>query len=95
MADLLLASAAIAKATKPKESFGNFHVSMGSTVLSIIIMILSFALSWNCNKGTSQPLKIIYAIIAALFGWMYLVYYVVAHVGLDRFEMEPEFMKCT
>ena len=85
MADLLIASVVAAKTMDKQENFINFGSFLGgSFLLSLMIVILAGALAWNCNKGESLLMRIIYTILAMIFGTMYLFYYVVIHVAVPQ-----------
>jgi hypothetical protein len=51
-------------------------------ILSIFISILSIFLSWSRNSalGVSTGWKIIYAFFAAMFGTLYLFFYVLRSI---------------
>jgi hydrogenase-4 membrane subunit HyfE len=62
-----------------KEQFGQGN-SMGdviSSLLNLAIMFYAGYLSWECNTklGKSVPLKVMFALFAALFGLFYLLMY--------------------
>ena len=51
-------------------------------VIALIALVMAVVLSWRCNTmaGESMGMKILYAVIAALFNYIYLIYYFVYHV---------------
>ena len=83
MADLIAAVVVADQTTKKKtEKFGEIgNGSATGFVLGVIIMGIAAYLSWQCNTqaGTNTLLKIVYAVVAALFGFSYLWYYVIWH----------------
>ena len=50
--------------------------------ISIMALIGAAVLSWRCNTlaGESIVMKIVYAVIAALFSYLYLIYYLIVRV---------------
>lgn len=52
--------------------------------IQILVSILAAVLSWQCNKNQPIFLRIVYALIAAIFGWVYLIYYAFVHVNIKR-----------
>lgn len=83
MADLLIASVVASQAMDQQENFLDLKKFIGGSFLfSLMIVILAGALCWNCNKGSSLLMKIIYTILAMIFGTLYLIYYVVMHVAV-------------
>lgn len=51
-------------------------------IFNIFIGILCVYLSWSCNtsRGTETPLKILYALIAFIFGIFYIIFYLLVNV---------------
>lgn len=86
MADLILASVAANKALKNEEGFDGENNSPAAfgIIVGVLIMALAGYLSWQCNTkaGTNSLLKLIYAVIAALFGFTYLWYYAIWHMAM-------------
>ena len=44
-------------------------------VISLIVGIYAFSLSWQCNNNVPTFLRIVYAVFAFWFGLVYLLYY--------------------
>ena len=46
-------------------------------IVAVAVSALATFLSWNCNtyQGTPMPLKIVYAVLSFVFGWVYLILY--------------------
>ena len=69
---------------------GQLVQSGGSTsdVIGWIVHILLIAgaayLCWTCNKNESTVRKIVYTLLAAIFAWIYLIYYVIAHILMKK-----------
>ena len=83
MADFLAASALVASQTvNLQEDFNTGSFMSLSSIISLMIMIFAGYLAWGCNKGKSVPVRIIWTILAMLFGTYYLMYYLVAHKAL-------------
>jgi len=54
------------------------NIAIIGMIISIIIGAYSAYLSWECNTrhNMSEPMKIVWAILAYMFGLVYLVYYI-------------------
>ncbi|MHB1952663.1 MAG: hypothetical protein ACYCOU_02855 [Sulfobacillus sp.] len=50
--------------------------------VSLVALILAVLLSWRCNTvaGTGTLAKVLYAIVAGLFSYIYLIYYMIYRV---------------
>jgi hypothetical protein len=57
-----------------------------SLALNIVIVALCVYLSWTLNTslGESTPVKVLYALVAAMFGPIYLVYYILVSADIAR-----------
>jgi len=57
--------------------------SIISSVISFMIGIGAAYLSWSCNtaQGVSLPMRILYAILAYIFGFFYMIYYFFFRAG--------------
>lgn len=55
-----------------------------SYVINLLLMVLAGYLAWNCNALESQPIRILYTVLAALFSGLYLLYYLVWHILLNN-----------
>jgi hypothetical protein len=58
-----------------KKKYNNFNI-----ICSIIALILS----WNCNKGSSIYLKLLYSIVAIILSYWYLLFYLVYYIYLNK-----------
>lgn len=72
-----------------KEHFqiGNINISISNIISSVIsIAISAFAayLSWECNRNTHTVLRVVYAVLAFIFGLFYLIYYAIYRVVLKK-----------
>ena len=49
-----------------------------STIISIFVTVLAVYLSWSVNTVSGEPIliKVLYALIAGLFGPFYLIYFI-------------------
>jgi hypothetical protein len=79
----------LAAVTKPKESFdgeGNVQESESSTAHSMsyivhtLLWFLAIGLSWQCTTKEPTLNRVLYAAVAALFSYLYLMYYLVYRV---------------
>lgn len=48
-------------------------------LLNIAVSCFCVYLSWNCSVKDSMPARILLAIVAFLFGYLYLIYYGIYH----------------
>jgi len=46
-----------------------------NALVSLLVGIYAFYISYSSNSGVAMPLRIVYAIFAFLFGMFYLFYY--------------------
>jgi hypothetical protein len=58
-------------------------------VLGFVIMVMAFYLSWtrNTRLGETTGMKLLYGVLAAMFGTTYLFFYLI------RFTMEKDMLK--
>lgn len=75
-----------AKKTEKKAKKEGFMSPAGSTALLLVeLAVACFAayLSWSCNTaaGIGAALKVLYAFFAFVFGFLYLIFYVIFRVG--------------
>ncbi len=49
--------------------------STSSTIISILVAVGAVYLSWNRNEKETQLTRVLYALFAAIFGYIYLIYY--------------------
>ena len=50
----------------------------------ILSSIIALILSWNCNKDYPIYLKILYALIAVILSYWYLLFYLVYYIYLNK-----------
>jgi hypothetical protein len=50
------------------------------SVCHIIVSIVAFILSWECNQTMAMPMRIITTIISTIFSEIYILYYSIYHV---------------
>lgn len=43
------------------------------TIFSLVIMIYAGIISWNCSGMYSTPLRVLFSLLAALFGTTYII----------------------
>jgi len=85
MGDLITASVAYdlwdgAKQGNVEEGFIDMGAgSLVSKLIGLIIMVIAGYLAWNCNKKTHWILRIVYTLLAAYFGLLYLIYYFIRY----------------
>lgn len=48
--------------------------STGGTI-GFILAVLAAVIAWQCNKGESMGMRVLYTVIAYIFGVLYLIYY--------------------
>lgn len=83
MADFLAASALVASQTVNKtEDFSVGKFMSFSSAISFMIAIVAFILAWKCNCNKDTLTRIIWSLLAAIFGMYYLVWYLIAHKAL-------------
>ncbi len=60
---------------------GQFHIL--DVILSIIVSVFAFVLSWNCNTARNLPfmIKLFYGSFAFIFGSLYVVFYILFNLG--------------
>ncbi len=65
-----------------KEAFSGGGEDIINFFVSFMISIMAVILSWNCNTRlhVNTGLKVLYAIIAFLFGLLYLIFYLFSNV---------------
>lgn len=78
--DLLLTQKLLFKKRDNEEGFVETETTTASVVVSVVSMVVflyAVYLSWTCNtaKGYGTVRKVIYAIFAGFFGWLYLLIY--------------------
>lgn len=68
---------------QPQEKFTSVNVSPQKSLMSIIQFVLSLTissyaayLSWNCSAGDLPIFRIMWAIIAFMFGVLYILFFV-------------------
>ena len=61
----------------------NVYVYVGY-LLNIAISCFCVYLSWKCSVKDSMPARILLAIVAFLFGYLYLIYYGIYHTLLKN-----------
>lgn len=68
---------------KPQPLTPAHHATIGSVVFGVAIGALAVYLSWTCNTaaGVDTAGKVIYAIFAYLFGFLYLIFYALFRAG--------------
>ena len=69
-----------------QENYLDYYKLKGSyihLILHILISILAFSLSWDCNTARGMALipKLFYAIFAFLFGGLYILFYIIFNYG--------------
>lgn len=70
------ATAALNAQDKPNQE--HYQVQQAyrlASLLSTIIGVYAFALSWMCSSGSHIVTRVIYAVTAYYFGAIYLIYY--------------------
>jgi hypothetical protein len=65
-------------------SITSYINSIIPAIITITIMVLAGYLCWSCNLRTDLPLRIIYTILAVIFNWIYLIYYLVYRTILNH-----------
>ena len=86
MADLYIASDTfinslpdlLIKAQNAIASNENFYAvasTSSTSIISLIVAVGAGYLSWNRNEKETQLTRVLYAILAAIFGFIYLIYY--------------------
>jgi len=83
---LLVPFAALGKAHQDKKiqeggAPTNVYVYVGY-LLNIAVSCFCVYLSWKCSVKDSMPARILLAIVAFLFGYLYLIYYGIYHTLL-------------
>lgn len=70
------------KEDETKEAFSGGGEGIISFFLSFMFSILAVILSWNCNTRlrVNTGLKVLYAIIAFIFGLLYLIFYLFSNL---------------
>lgn len=53
-------------------------------IINLAIMLGAGYLAWSCNGSETQPLRILYTVLAAIFSSLYLIYYLVYRVILGK-----------
>lgn len=70
---------------KKAKKEGFMSPAASTTLLLVELAVASFAayLSWSCNTaaGIDVALKVLYAFFAFVFGFVYLIFYVIFRVG--------------
>lgn len=51
-----------------------------NAILYLIVGFIAAYMSWTCNKYQVIPLRILYAIFAYFFNYLYLVYYFIYRI---------------
>lgn len=53
------------------------------SILYICIHLFAGYVSWTCKANRRLPilLRLIYALLAVIFGWIYLIFYVILWIG--------------
>jgi hypothetical protein len=69
----------LVKAQNAYESKENFYVASSSrstsSIISLLVAVGAGYLSWHRNEKETKFKRVSYAIAAAIFGYMYLIYY--------------------
>lgn len=52
------------------------------SLVHIIIAIYAFSLSWSCSINYSLPIRIIFGFLAALFGGLYVLMFIIMRLDL-------------
>lgn len=52
--------------------------------LSLGVSLVAAFLSWSCNRGTNAVLRVIYALFAFMFGFTYIILYIIFRQGECR-----------
>ena len=58
----------------------NYRPSPVTVIIGLIVMVTAGYLCWNCNSTETTAKRVIYTIFAAVFGWIYLIYYLVYRI---------------
>jgi len=64
---------------KPDEQTPEKKSSSAADFSGYLGSLIAVYLSWSCNskEGLEAPAKILYAILASIFGWLYVVYFMI------------------
>jgi hypothetical protein len=49
-------------------------------LIGVVSFVLAIYLSWNCYSKLAQNTRILYTVLAAIFGPAYLIFYLVYHI---------------
>lgn len=55
-----------------------------SYIVNLLLAILAGYLAWNCSARETQPMRILYTVLACLFSGLYLIYYLVWRVLMNN-----------
>jgi uncharacterized protein with PQ loop repeat len=55
-----------------------------ASILTIIALLAAAYLCWNCNSEEKTGTRVVYTVFAALFSWIYLIYYLIRRVILKH-----------
>lgn len=66
-----------------KKSGGMSALQIVSYAISIAACVYAVYLSWTCNTaaGVNVALKVVYAFFAFIFGFLYLIFYLIFRAG--------------
>lgn len=51
-------------------------------ILALLCAVYAVYLSWNCSTQSSMVARVLYAMLAFFFSWIYLIYYAIVHLGI-------------
>ena len=57
------------------ENFYAVASTSSTSIISLLVAVGAAYLSWNRNEKETQLTRVLYAILAAIFGYIYLIYY--------------------
>ena len=52
-------------------------------IINIVLFVLAGYLAWNCSALESTPIHILYTVLACLFYWNILIYYLVYRIIMN------------
>ena len=57
------------------ENFYAVASTSSTSIISLLVAVGAGYLSWNRNEKETQLTRVLYTILAAIFGYIYLIYY--------------------
>ena len=66
------------------ENFYAVATTSTSSIISLLVAVGAAYLSWNRNEKETQLTRVLYTILAAIFGFIYLIYYYFTQENLAK-----------